>query len=75
MSNRSGMHLKSLKVGTSSANWSVAGFQITEVKPGISTCVLQSLLPLPLKFLHPKFLHSFQLYQITVLQNNIQVYY
>ena len=44
MSNQSGIHLKSLKVGTSSANWSAAGFQITEVKPGISTCVLNDVL-------------------------------
>ena len=44
MSNRSEVHLKSLKIGTSSANWNAAGFHITEVKPRISACVLNDVL-------------------------------
>lgn len=44
MSNRSEMHLRSLKIGTSSASWNAAGFHITEVKPGTSACVLNDVL-------------------------------
>ena len=44
MSNRSEMHLKSLKISTSSASWNSAGFHITEVKSKISACVLNDVL-------------------------------